>query len=465
MKRRNFLKGMAASSLVVGLPFNCLATKSNYDVVVIGAGLSGLSAAYNLKKLGLSVLVLEGDDRIGGRVKTLDNVVTAPEAGGLQIGKAYGYMRTLAMELDVALEPLAGFMRGDAYIIDNQLLNLKDWPKHRLNRLNTQEKNLPPSALFFHYLKQMPKMNSSSDWTQKIHQNLDRSMLSLLKQFGVSEQGVSLINANINANNLTELSGADAIHTFTQMMEGGRVADKAVGGNTRFIEALAGKLAGDIQINKVVTSIKSDNGATIKCEDGSRYQAKHCICTIPFKVLRNIELNAPLNSVQKDAIDNLNYTAITQVHYEVSDDSWLEDGLPANIWTNGLAGRVFASKGKDNTVKHLVSWVNGDQAKELDKLTDVQGIQQVTNYLTKNRPSLKNKIQPVYINSWGNNPFSGGAYSSFAPGQVTKFAGKMGEPAGNIYFAGEHINHEYSGMESALVSGLEAVDKIKQSLT
>lgn len=82
MKRRHFIKGMAAASAGLILPISY--AKQNADVIVIGAGLAGLSAAYNLKMAGLNVQLLEGDDRIGGRVKTLSHIATNPEAGGMQ---------------------------------------------------------------------------------------------------------------------------------------------------------------------------------------------------------------------------------------------------------------------------------------------------------------------------------------------------------------------------------------------
>ncbi|XQW83568.1 flavin monoamine oxidase family protein [Thalassotalea piscium] len=462
MKRRNFIKGLVVASTGAMLPISY--AKQNVDVIVLGAGLSGLIAAHNLKKSGLNVIVLEADQRVGGRIKTLDHIITKPETGGMQIGQGYGYMRTLAQELNVPLAPLSGFTRGNAFLIDQHLLSAKAWPTHIANKLNATEKKLLPSQLYFHYLQKLPKLGVASDWDQQKFSHLDRPMAHLLKEAGASEQAMALMNSNVNANNLMELSAADAIHVLTQMMAGGRGADKAIGGNSRFIEALANQLPSQIEMGKKVTKIVANNqSVSVTCSNGAIYSAKQCICTIPFSVLRNIDLQAPISDTQRAAISQLNYTAITHVHFEVTDDSWLDDGLPANIWSNGDIGRVFASKGDNGKVQHLMSWINGDAAKALDKLSPKEGMKHIHQYLTQHRPSLVGKVKPVYLNSWGNNPFSRGAYSSFAPGQVQKFAGKMGESAGNLHFAGEHTNHAYSGMESALVSGVNAATKVMQA--
>jgi len=108
--RRNFIKGAALASGAMlltqcapsqdspktakktSLPKDLGPAKEKYDAIVVGAGLSGLHAAMLLEEAGLDVLVLEGRNRLGGRVYTLENVPGKPEAAGEYIGANYARM-------------------------------------------------------------------------------------------------------------------------------------------------------------------------------------------------------------------------------------------------------------------------------------------------------------------------------------------------------------------------------------
>ncbi|MCB1596560.1 MAG: NAD(P)-binding protein, partial [Gammaproteobacteria bacterium] len=105
--RRRVLKEIAATAGVItagsGLGTAALAaTRRDADVIIIGAGLAGLNTALMLQDARMSVLLLEGSNRVGGRVMTLDKVPGRPEAGGTEFGA--GYARCLSM-----IDRLGGF--------------------------------------------------------------------------------------------------------------------------------------------------------------------------------------------------------------------------------------------------------------------------------------------------------------------------------------------------------------------
>ncbi|MHC5861831.1 FAD-dependent oxidoreductase, partial [Nostoc sp.] len=110
--RREFLWGMSQSALallVMGRVSGQVVTASKpTEVLVLGAGLSGLYTALLLEAKGLSVRVLEARERVGGRVQTLDDIPGKPEAGGQALSEKYHRLLALAERLQVPTEHSKG---------------------------------------------------------------------------------------------------------------------------------------------------------------------------------------------------------------------------------------------------------------------------------------------------------------------------------------------------------------------
>ena len=135
-----------------------------------------------------------------------------------------------------------------------------------------------------------------------------------------------------------------------------------------------------------------------------------------------------------------------------------------NLWTDNTLGRVFSQVDQSGSLTYLTSWVNGQQAKALDKLPANQAISIVNNALETYYPGLKGKTEVVHHQSWANERFSKGAYIQFSPGQVQTHVPHMASVEGKLHFAGEHTEFMYSGMESAIISGLRAAQEISERL-
>ncbi|GIX19082.1 MAG: hypothetical protein KatS3mg120_0758 [Erythrobacter sp.] len=113
LSRRGVIAGGAAALAAALAPRRAWG-RTQYDVVVIGAGLAGLHAAQLLEEAGLAVRVIEAAQRIGGRLHTLDHLPGRPEAGGIQIGQNYRLLRAIAARLGVALDESPGAGVGAA---------------------------------------------------------------------------------------------------------------------------------------------------------------------------------------------------------------------------------------------------------------------------------------------------------------------------------------------------------------
>ena len=100
--RRTVLTGSSAAIIAGAAPRSAWG-RTEADVVIIGAGLAGLYAAYLLEVGGLKCVIVEGEHRVGGRLHTLDDLPGKPDAGGIQVGSGYKLLRAIADDLKVGL--------------------------------------------------------------------------------------------------------------------------------------------------------------------------------------------------------------------------------------------------------------------------------------------------------------------------------------------------------------------------
>ena len=144
-RRRLLLAGSFAAVGTVCSPV--FAQRKHYDVIIIGAGLAGLQAGRVLQKQGVDFLLLEGSQRIGGRVYTLDELPGRPEAGATQSGTKYHALNQVIEELGIGTENIRPGAPGMTLLVNDTLSALEDWPASAGNLLPEALKDTPPYGL------------------------------------------------------------------------------------------------------------------------------------------------------------------------------------------------------------------------------------------------------------------------------------------------------------------------------
>ncbi len=217
-----------------------------------------------------------------------------------------------------------------------------------------------------------------------------------------------------------------------------------------------------------VKSIAGEADAVdILLENGKKLRAPRVLVTIPTSALRRIEMSPFPKGKQQKAFKELSYTPCVQIHYVPTKKYWEEDGLPPSMWTDQLGGRFMALKNDpqhSDKVTSCVAYLNSSVALSVDKMERKQAIDAVTKSLEKMRPSLKGALQYVHYWTWINNPYAGGAYAYWKPGQSTECSKNIAEAQGRIHFAGEHTAVINRGMEGAMESGERAALEIMNLL-
>lgn len=445
------------------------------DVIVIGAGISGLHAASLLVEQGARVQVVEAQARVGGRLLSYRDLEGAPEAGGDSILGGYGRVRDACAKLGLTLkdfEQRRGVDRPEI-ALRGQIIPRQAWKDHPLNHLPAGSKHEFPGRRFFEkFVDQHNPLMSASDWIEPASQNFDESVFSFLSRQGWSQEAIAQnyetnIGRGTSAYDCSMLTwyfrrAWDKIQTDIES-----VALKVQGGNELLPQAMAKKLGDAVILNKPVVGVAANpDGIEVRCGDESRYRAKFLICATPLAPLRSVKFESGLPSAVAKAIAVVPAMDITKVFIDVKKPFWESDGLSAAMWTDTLAGDVGVLRQGEasDRITGLVARVRGFQSQLLDTMGEEEAGRCVVAAIEALRPAAKGQLKFARLKSWARDPYARGTWVEWAPGQVHEFLPELIKPAGRIHFAGEHASLANRGMEAAMEAGERAALEVMARL-
>lgn len=408
-------------------------------------------------------LVLEARNRPGGRAYTRFDLPDRAEMGAVEVGNSYTRVRALAQACDLDIPPFVyGTPPGLTLHVNGHTLDARDWPDSPANALADTERAVPPHLLESHHLAAEIPFARAGDWDAPSSQPHDRSITAVLRERGASDEALRLINVAGNHNHSDETSvlgwwrGALARRKETGV---GRFA----AGTGALPMCLAAGLDGALRYSSTVTEIAQDGEfVRVRLADGAEYRSRNCVCTLPLPALRNVRLGLPLRANMRRAINHAAYTRVTVGLFD-AEPFWEDDGLPVTMWTDTPLERLFPRLHPETgACIGFKAFVNGAGTAALDRLDEAAFERLALGIFARIRPSSAGRMRYLTRHAWGADPFAGGAYAAWPPGQVAELRAAVRQSAGRVRFAGEHTA-DAPGMEGAVRSGERAASAILEA--
>jgi len=443
------------------------------QVLVLGAGLAGLAAAYELKKAGYAVTVIEARTRPGGRVLTYRD----PFADGLyaEMGAEYvdatdefdhRFCKELGLKVMTAKLYDAIFVRGQRF----KMAAFKR-DKEKLPYAGTEGGRLFGQEAA--YLRRVLALIKDPETLPPEVLKLDNlSVVELLAQEGAPEDIAALFTYTQACESTARPHEMSALHlvrshrrSFSEDTDEGRI----LGGNDQLPKGLARALAGQILYNRPVRKIAHDGeGATVTFEEGGALRtlrAPRLVVAIPFKVLRDIEVTPSLSAAKTKCIATLAYGHVMKLAMQYQRRFWDEpESLGQRVFTDTLLRRVYHfSIDQPGPRGILMSFTSGADAETLGRMSDGERVRTALQEATKIWPEAPRHFEGGAVKYWNEDPWIRGSYSFEGVGQARDYLQIAAAPEGRLHFAGEHTSVHRASMNGALESGVRAAAEVQKA--
>jgi monoamine oxidase len=438
------------------------------QVVVIGAGLAGLTCTLRLQQRGIDVRVVEAQERVGGRCFTARGFPggAIAEHGGEFIDTRHVHMRRLVAEMGLRLEDrfsvddgataywLAGARRTPAEVFAGA-----DVLENRVARI-AAEVDGDPAAL---------RTLDERSLEDALAQIVPGGMTSLL---GIAT-GLTIETEYGRAPR--ELSGAILLDEATS----GANADERFhvrGGNDRVVRALANRV-GERRISRgrpvVAILSRSDGRQAVELDGAGQIIADAVVIAIPFPALRDVDLDRlAIPAWRRAAIAELGMGTNAKLLLPLTRGAG-EKRIAGDTVSDDPRGVTWDSTVAQGAQGQLLTVFSGGATGAADPTTPAHApapqdvVDAAAARLGLVRPGLRERVAPgAWRDVWTRDRWTKGSYAAFLPGQVTRFGGRLSRAHGGVIFAGEHTSPISQGyLDGAVESGERAARQVTLHLT
>jgi monoamine oxidase len=453
-------------------------------VVVVGAGLAGLAAAWELTALGHAVTVLEARARPGGRVHTLREPFADglyAEAGAIGFADSYRHLERYLKVFNLPTAPppasplaVVHHLRGQRLLVAPGTAGTAPaWPYG----LTAEEVKLGKDGMFNKYFAPVEKIGdpAAPGWRLAPWLDLDRLTLAeFLRRQGASSEAVALLGATAwFGYGWGEVSALHRLLSDLALFYLGQRAQVLPGGSDRLPRAFAAALGGRIRYQAEVIRVVHEAGAVraVFRQQGAEQSlaADRLVCAVPCPALRRIRFGPELPESRRRIAEELAYNPVTRVYLQVKRRFWLDAGVTGSAFTDlpiqlvsehPFARPADQAAGAAARRGILECHVKGSEAARLAGMDEAAQLALAVANLERVHPGFGRFYETGATVSWGSDPWAGGGYAWWRPGQLSEWSPELARPVGRVHFAGEHTSLLARTMEGALESGNRAAREV-----
>jgi monoamine oxidase len=454
--------------------------KHRADVVIVGAGLSGLTAARNIVKAGRSAIVLEARDRVGGR--TLNHRLGAGkvvEVGGQWIGPTQDHLAALAKELHVPT--FKTYNNGNYLFYENGKLT----PYSPTGPFGAIPPDLTADAQLEVVLQKMDAMAKTvpleAPWTANDAEDWDSQTFETFKRANTLGSGAtSLLDLAIEAVFACEPRDISLLHvlfyvhsagnertpgTVERLINtaGGAQDSRFVGGSQLISIRMAEQLGRRVLLNQAVRRIVQTRTGVSVHTDHLTAHGRQVIVTGPPALTALIDYEPILPALRAQLTQRFPQGSAIKIEAIYPTPFWRAHGLAGQVTSDtGPIKITFDNSPPDGSPGILLGFVEGHDARVFSTLSAAErrarALKSFTRYFGPQAAKPKSYIEM----NWSNERWTRGCYVGYTPpGVLTEYGPWIRRPVGHIHWAGAETSDYWNGyMDGAVRSGERAAREV-----
>ena len=445
------------------------------DVVIIGAGASGLTAATELKKAGLTVAVLEARDRVGGRLWTDDIDGATLEIGGQWVSPDQDALIDTLAEL--GLETYERYREGiNVYLgeggerrtFEGEIFPVAPTTEREIvgliDRLDALVAEIDPDRPWEHpQAKELDEI-SFRRWLETQTDDEEARL-----NIGMFIAGAMLTKPAHAFSALQALLMAASAGSFSHLVDADFILDKRVKGGLQQVPLLlAERLGDDVILNAPVRTLRWNDDGVTAIADGVEVRARRVILAVPPVLISRISYEPPLPRRQQQMHQHLSMGFVIKVHAVYETPFWREDGLSGTAFSPyELVHEAYDNSYHGDPRGTLVGFVSDESADDVFRLTAEERKARILESLSHYYG--EKALSPVvyYESDWGSEEWTRGAYAaSFDLGGLSRYGAHLREAIGPIHLACSDLaGAGYQHVDGAIRMGRLVASQILEART